>query len=57
MEIPNKRELQKIALNHTSDIDFKDFMKIYERHIAKPYYFLVNGTSDNLLRFRKKLFV
>ena len=29
MKIPNKRELQQIALNHSSDIDFKDFMKIY----------------------------
>ena len=26
--IPNKRELQQIALNHSSDIDFKDFIKI-----------------------------
>ena len=25
-KIPNKRELQQIALNHSSDIDFKDFM-------------------------------
>ena len=24
MKIPNKRELQQIALNHSSDIDFKD---------------------------------
>ena len=30
MKIPNKRELQQIALNHSSDIDFKDFMKIYK---------------------------
>ena len=29
MKISNKRELQQIALNHSSDIDFKDFMKIY----------------------------
>ena len=28
MEIPKKRELKQIALNHSSDIDFKDFMKI-----------------------------
>ena len=28
MKIPNKRELQQIALNHSSDIGFKDFMKI-----------------------------
>ena len=30
MKIPNKRELQQISLNHSSDIDYKDFMKIYE---------------------------
>ena len=27
MKIPNKREFQQIALNHSSDIDFKNFMK------------------------------
>ena len=26
--IPNKRQLQQIALNHSSHIDFKDFIKI-----------------------------
>ena len=31
MKIPNKRELQQTALNHSSDIDFKDFMKIYKK--------------------------
>ena len=30
MKIPNKRELQQIALNHSSDINFKDFMNIYK---------------------------
>ena len=39
MKIPNKRELQQIALNHSSDIDFKDFMKIYKQCTAKPYSF------------------
>ena len=33
MKIQNKRELQQIALNHSSDIDFKDFMKIYKNCI------------------------
>ena len=28
MKIANKKELQQIAINHSSDIDFKDFMKI-----------------------------
>ena len=31
MKIPNKRELQQIALNHSCDIDFKDFMNIYKK--------------------------
>ena len=58
MKIPNKRELQQIALNHSSDIDFKDIMKIYKTCTAKPYFFLVNDTtlpSDDPLRFRKNL--
>ena len=45
MKIPNKRELQQIALNHSSDIDFKDFMKIYKKCTAEPYSFLVNDTT------------
>ena len=38
MKILNKRELQQIALNHSSDIDFKDFMKIYKECTKEPYY-------------------
>ena len=58
MKIPNKRELQQIALNHSSDIDFKDFMNIYKKYTAESYSFLVNDTtlpSDDPLRFRKNL--
>ena len=60
MKILNKRELQQIALNHSSDIDFKDFMKIYKKYTAEPYSFLVNDTtlpSDDPFRFRKNLLV
>ena len=56
MKIPNKGELQQIASNHSSDIDFKDFMKLYKDYTEKPYSFLVNNTtlsSDNPLRFRR----
>ena len=59
MKIPNRRELQQIALNHSSDIDFKDFIKIYKKCTDEPYSFLVNDTtfaSDDPLRFRKNLF-
>ena len=45
MKIPNQRELQQIALNHSSDIDFNDFMKIYKKCTTKPYSFLVNDNS------------
>ena len=58
MKIPNKRELQQIDLNHSLDIDFKDFMKIYKKCTAKPYCFLVIDTtlsSDNPLKLRKHL--
>ena len=58
MKIPNKRELQQITLNHSSDTDFTDFITIYKRCTAKRYSFLVNDPtlpSDNPLRFRKNL--
>ena len=58
MKIPNKRELQQIALNHSSDIDFKDFMKIYKKYTKELYPFLVNDItlpSDDLLRSRNNL--
>ena len=58
MQDLNKRELQQIALNHSSDIDFKDFIKTYKKCTAEPYSFLVNDTilpSDNPLRFTKNI--
>ena len=58
MKIPNKRELQQIASNHSSDIDFKHFIKIYKKCTLEPYAFLVNDTtlpSDDPLRFTKNL--
>ena len=35
MKIPNKGELQQVTLNHSSDIDFKDFMKIFKKYIGE----------------------
>ena len=57
MKIPNKRELQQIALNHSSDID-EYFMNIYKNPTKEPYSFLINDKtlpSDDPLRFRKNL--
>ena len=41
VKIPNKRELQRIASNSLSDIDFKDFMNLYKKCTEKPYPFLL----------------
>ena len=59
LKVPNKRQLQQTALNHSSDNEFKDFIKIYKKCTAETYSFLVNDAtlpSDNPLRFRKNLF-
>ena len=45
MKILNKRKLQQIALNHSSDIDFEDFMNLYKLSTVKPYSFLVINTT------------
>ena len=58
MKISNKRELQKIAFNHSSDIDFQDFMNLRKTCTVEPYSFLVIDTtlvSYNYLHFRKNL--
>ena len=39
MKIPNKRELQQIALIHSSDIDFKDFINIYKKMYCRTIFF------------------
>ena len=59
MTILNKRELQRIALNHSPDISSKDSLRSTKKCTAEPYSFLVNDVtlaSDNPLRFRKNLF-
>ena len=59
MKINNKRELQNIAINHSADIDYNDFMKIYRECTKEPYNFLTIDTTlpvSDSLRFRKKLF-
>ena len=53
LKIPNKKDL---ASNRSSDIDFKDFMKLYKDYTKEPHSFSVNDTtlsSDNPLQFRK----
>ena len=59
MKINYRKELQNIAINHSADIDYQGFMKIYRKCTREPYSFLTIGTtlsSSNPLRFRKNLF-
>ena len=58
LKIPNEKERQQIALNYSSDIDFKNFIKICKKCSTEPFTFLVNDTTlplDNPLRFRKNI--
>ena len=58
MKIANKRKLQQIAFNHSSDTDLIDFMNLYKKCIAKSYSFLVINLIfllDNPSPFRKNL--
>ena len=58
MKIPNERELQQSAINHSACIDYKDLMKIYRKCLSEPYsFFIIDSTlpANNSLRFRKNL--
>ena len=45
-----KKEIHQIILNYSPDIDFKDFMKLFQEYTKESYSFLVNDT-----RFRKNI--
>ena len=40
MKISNRKKSQNIAINHSADIDYQDFMKIYRKYTKEPYNFL-----------------
>ena len=59
MRINNERELQNIAINHSGDIDYQDFINIYRKCTKEPYNFWTIDTklpASDPLRFRKNLF-
>ena len=60
MKIPNKPEIQQIAFNDLSDIDFKDSQKVLQKFLQEDYcktIFFIDATlaSVNLSRFRKNI--
>ena len=58
MKIPNKSEVRKIASYNSSDIGFKDFLKLSKDYTKEPYSSLVKDITlsyDNTLQFRKNI--
>ena len=59
MNINSKRELQNIAINHSEDIGYQEFLNIYRECTREPFDFLTIDTTlpaSDPLRFRKNLF-
>ena len=54
-KIHNKREVQQIAIDHSADIDYKDFIKIYRDCTKEPRNFLtIDTTPPTIKKFIKK---
>ena len=59
MKINKRIELKNVATDHSADIDYKDFVKIYRKCTKKPYNILTIDTTlpaSYPLIFRKNLF-
>ena len=59
MKINNRQPLQNISINHSADIDYIDFVKIYRECTREPYSFLkidITLPASDPLRFRKNLY-
>ena len=59
MKINKKKELQYFAANHSADIDYNDFVKIYRECAKEPYSFFKIDTTlqaSDSLKFGKNLF-
>ena len=48
-KIPNRRELREIAINHSSDINTKNFTNICRKCTVEPYSFLVNEYNESFI--------
>ena len=59
MKISCKHEqLRQILISHAAEVDFKDFLSLYKKHLLTSVTFLVNDTSFacfDSLYFQKNL--
>ena len=56
IKIHDRGELQDTVIDHSADIDYKDFLKIYRNCTKEPYSFFTIDTTlpaDDPMRFRK----
>ena len=49
MKIYNKRDFQEIASNHSTDMEFKDFMKFNKDYTKEPFSFLANDATFQII--------
>ena len=60
MRINNRNELQKIPINHSADIDYNDFVRMYRECTREPHFLLTTDTTlsaGDPLRFKKNLLI
>ena len=59
MKIDNKRELRQISFNHSTDFDYKGFIKIYKNvHVIQSNFLTIDTKllANNSLRIGKFLY-
>ena len=57
-ENEQQKKIKNIAINHSADTDYNDFVRIYRECSRKPYSFLTINTTlptSDSLKFRKNL--
>ena len=53
-KVNNRKELQNIAINHSPDIDYRNFLKIYRNCAKGTLFFFFYIPADDPMEFRKK---
>ena len=53
MKINDRKDLQQIAIDHSADIDYKDFLKIYKNYTKEPYSFFTIDVHNPTMKFTK----
>ena len=53
MKINNRKDLQQTTIDHSADIDYKDFLKIYRNCTNELYSFFTIDVHNPTMKFRK----